>query len=62
MAADIDMIGLTKAVLWEETKGKLRALAIATGHRPSRSSDRYEIVERCVENFILNFESNGFHE
>lgn len=64
MAYDVDPIGLAKAILWEEAKGKLRALAAASGQNPSnkvRSPD-WEKVSDAVENFILNFEANSYQE
>ncbi len=60
----IDSIGLMKAVLWEEAKGKLRAMATAGGQIPStgnRSPDWQE-VEKAVEDFIKDFQDNGYHE
>lgn len=43
-------IGLQKAILWEEAKGKLQALAVAGGQTDA------------VEEFITAFESEGMHE
>ena len=64
MADDVDMIGLTKAVLWEEAKGKLRALAIASGQHQSnrKRTPDWEKVTQQVETFILHFENLGYHE
>lgn len=61
---DIDPIGLHKAILWEEAKGKLRAMATVGGQIGSsdtRSPDWKE-VEDAIEGFIVNFENNGMHE
>ncbi len=60
----VDNISLVKAVLWEQTKGNLRALAAASGASPSttkRSPDWVE-VEKRVEKFIKDFEDDGLHE
>lgn len=60
----VDNIGLAKSILWEEAKGKLRALYAASGqHSPSegRSPDWQE-VEEFTERFIKEYESNAYHE
>lgn len=64
MADQVDVIGLAKAILWEEAKGKLRALAIASGQHPSnkKRSPDCEKVQQQVETFILHFENLGYHE
>lgn len=57
-------IGLAKAILWEEAKGKLRAMAAAAGQQNSadnRGPD-WEEVSRQVEQFIKRFEDDGLHE
>lgn len=57
-------IGLQKAILWEEAKGKLRAMAAAGGQINSsylRSPD-WKGVKQSVEDFIHAFESEGLHE
>lgn len=58
------MIGLHKAILWEEAKGKLRAMAAASGQITStaRRSPDWRSVSEAVEKFIRKFESDGFHE
>lgn len=64
----VDPIGLAKAILWEEAKGKLRALVAAEGAQQSElasiSSDgfSYKKIETEIESFIKVFEANGFHE
>lgn len=62
----MDPIGLAKAILWEEAKGKLRAMASVGGQTPAtmnpvRSPD-WQKVERRIEAFILSFEDDGLHE
>ena len=61
---DIDPIGLAKAILWEEAKGKLRALAAASGQNPSNKerSPSWVTVNEAVEKFIHDFEDEGYHE
>lgn len=64
MPPQVDPIGLAKAILWEEAKGKLRAMAQASGQSPStvdRSPD-FQKVGAAVEKFIKNFEDEGYHE
>lgn len=62
--ATIDPIGLAKAILWEEAKGKLRALAAASGQYPSNNghTEKWEQIDRRVEDFIKNFEEDCLHE
>jgi hypothetical protein len=66
MPAYVDPIGLAKAILWEEAKGKLRAVAAASGQYHSGAAgaeySKWEKVEKAVENFILSFEAEGYHE
>lgn len=64
MANNVDPIGLAKAILWEEAKGKLRAVAKASGQHPSNviRSPEWEKVEKSIETFILHFEAQGYHE
>lgn len=61
-----DPIGLAKAILWEEAKGKLRALAAAEGSNISNAYTqgrlRFQIIEDLVEKFIDEVESEGYHE
>lgn len=60
-----DPIGLAKAILWEEAKGKLRAIVAADGAQHGGVYDgrpHFEIVEEVVESFIKAFESDGLHE
>lgn len=55
-----------KAALWEEAKGKLRALARVQGSYtsadPEWRSERWEQAAAAVENFIHDFESRALHE
>lgn len=64
MANNVDPIGLAKAILWEEAKGKMRAVARASGQHQSNvdRSPKWEDVERSIETFILHFETRGYHE
>ena len=64
-----DPIGLAKAILWEEAKGKLRAVIAAEGAAQSRTADKdedgrfpYEKTSDAIESFIADFESEGLHE
>lgn len=65
----VDQIGLAKAILWEEAKGKLRAIVMADGqtmpdytnYDPNEKA-RYEIIEDFVNKFIDEFESHGYQE
>ena len=64
------IIGVTKAVLWEEAKGKLRALAAVEGqtvgampHEPEyNAKPKYQKIREAVESFIMQFEDLGLHE
>lgn len=62
-----DPIGLAKAVLWEEAKGKLRAIVAAEGsnigeeYRPDRRF-KFQAIEEFVDKFISEFEGEGYHE
>lgn len=58
-------IGLQKAILWEEAKGKLRALVAAEGQTYSSTAPRshpYGEISEVIESFITNFESEGMQE
>lgn len=63
-----DGIGLAKAVLWEEAKGKLRALVAADGAAVTPVRElvggkfHFEIIEEVIEEFITKFEDDGHHE
>jgi hypothetical protein len=59
-----DAIRLAKAGLWEEAKGKLRALAAVNGqvHEGDGFSPDWEEVRNAVEDFIRQFEEDGLHE
>lgn len=61
-----DGIGLAKAILWEEAKGKLRAIVMADGsvYNSSVVNEKYhyEYIEEMVEEFIKEFESKGYQE
>lgn len=60
-----DPIGLAKAILWEEAKGKLRALVAAEGATMSetyKGKFKFQIIEEFIDKFIKEFESNGYHE
>lgn len=72
MADPVSQIGLVKAVLWEEAKGKLRAIVMADGqqapqyegpkgnHAPIEGS--WVRIQRAVDKFIKDFEDEGYHE
>ncbi len=58
-------IGLAKAILWEEAKGKLRALVAASGQGNTEDTgrpDNWQAVEAEVHQFIQTFENAGLHE
>lgn len=60
-----DQISLQKAVLWEEAKGKLRAVVAAGGQCRSTNShhiERWRQLRREVDKFILEVEDNALHE
>ena len=61
-----DPIGLAKAILWEEAKGKLRALVAADGaeHGKGGVSEpfHFEKLEKAIDKFINDFEGDGLHE
>lgn len=62
-----DPIGLVKAILWEEAKGKLRAIAMAQGSRlPGPVGEigeaSFEPIQSYIEKFIRKFEYKGYHE
>lgn len=60
----LDQITLFKTALWEEAKGKLRALARMSGQHSSseKRSPDWKDVSAAVEKFIKNFEKEGFDE
>ena len=52
---------------WEKAKGELRAMIALIGSTDSNGSDsksykEYIIIDKTVNDFILDFESNGYHE
>lgn len=54
-----------KAMLWEEAKGKLRALASVQGSYPANIFERGEQYEKSnskIEEFIQEFEEEGLWE
>lgn len=60
-------IGLAKAILWEEAKGKLRALVAAEGATHGGKPDengihRFDAISKRVETFIKKFEADGLQE
>ena len=60
-----DMIGITKAMLWEEAKGKLRALVSVNGQCASTDewrSEQWQQAQKAVEQFISDFEDESLHE
>jgi hypothetical protein len=57
----VDPIGLAKYILWEEAKGKLRALVAADGAEMG-GAGHFEKVSGVVEKFIKEFEEEGHHE
>lgn len=63
-----NIIRITKAMLWEEAKGKLLALVAVEGQVPPHDPifktrrDRYRKAELVINSFIEDFESEGLHE
>lgn len=63
-----DPIAIAKAILWEEAKGKLRALVAVEGqcgaHNPEdkHRRERWREASEAVETFVKDFEDNGLHE
>ena len=60
-----DIEAAMKATLWEEAKGKLRALVAVQGSYPAHTAgrmDRWQEAETRVEAFINQFELDGLHE
>lgn len=57
----LDHISSLKAMVWEEAKGKLRALVALSGSGKERLPD-FQKVEAAVEKFIREFEDNALQE
>jgi len=63
-----EAIGVAKASLWEQAKGKLRAMVAVEGqcspHAPEDEHRRvrWREAEGAINAFIVDFESNGLHE
>jgi hypothetical protein len=63
-----DPIALAKAVLWEEAKGKLRAMVAVEGqcgaHNPEDEQRRirWREAEIAINAFAKDFEDRGLHE
>jgi hypothetical protein len=61
----VDMIGVAKAALWEEAKGKLRALIAVNGQcSPTDEwrSGQWQEAEKRIDAFIADFEGDALHE
>lgn len=61
-----EQINLVKAVLWEEAKGKLRAMVAAdgcasTGGDHREEPFRFQSVAQAIEQFIQEFEDEELH-
>ena len=62
-----EAISLEKAKLWEEAKGKLRAMVAVEGqcssHGPEHAihRDRWLDAEAAIEKFVRDFEDNALH-
>lgn len=63
-----DPIAIAKAMLWEEAKGKLRAMVAVEGqcgaHNPEDQGrrDRWRDASDEIEAFIANFEDKALQE
>lgn len=55
-----DLISIKKASLWEEAKGKLRAMVAVEGM--GSASDRWRDASEEIDNFIKSFEEQALHE
>jgi len=61
----MDAIGIAKAMLWEEAKGKMRALVAVNGQCASTDewrSEQWQKAEQMIEAFVKEFEDNGLHD
>lgn len=58
----VDHISSMKAAMWEEAKGKLRALVALSGSSSGDRSPPYQAVGEMVEQFIKEFEDSGYEE
>ena len=61
----MDAIGIAKAMLWEEAKGKLRALVAVNGQCSGTDEWRcgqWLKAEQMIDAFIKEFEDSGLHE
>jgi hypothetical protein len=63
----MNMDAMLKSILWEETKGKLRALAAAQGSYSSTADSHrtyiwQKLVTAAVEEFITKIEDNALQE
>jgi hypothetical protein len=60
-----DAVQIVKAVLWEEAKGKLRALVAAEGSRYSTPEKgepfKHEVISEEIEAFIKAFEGEEYN-
>lgn len=57
------IINMMKASVWEEAKGKLRALVAIQGSYPNGTqTQRWKDIEDLTEEFIRDIEGNGLHE
>lgn len=55
------IMGMHKGILWEEAKGKLRALNSVAGSG-NDDMERFLNISTRIEDFIEEFESDGLHE
>lgn len=68
---DREGISVSKIILWEEAKGKLRALSNVAGHlrlvEPTTelynsAGKRWKKIDETIEQFIKDFEYEGLQE
>lgn len=63
-----EAIGIAKAQLWEEAKGKMRAMVAVEGQCSSHGESdghrrvRWRTAQTSIETFIRQFEDEGLHE
>lgn len=63
---EVDPVCLAKSVLWEEAKGKLRAIIAAEGATHGKTGEdgrfSFEKISDAIEAFITEFEALSYHE
>lgn len=60
MAARWEIIQVLKLQQWEKCKGELRAMVMLEGSHTSTEPGQWKEMHDFVEEFIKNFEDEGF--